>query len=132
MSLNESAIDRLTDLLGGDPRLLAACLLGSALTDRFRPDSDVDVALMVRPGATLSALDRLDLAARLQTAVGYPVQLGLLTHGDLIYAKEAVEGGRWLFCHDVPARDLFVATALALYVQLRYERREVERAYAAG
>ena len=80
----------------------------------------------------MSALDLADLAAPLEEVVGHPVHLGELSTASLIYAKEAIATGRWLFCHDILARDLFAAAALALYVELRYERREIEVAYAAA
>jgi predicted nucleotidyltransferase len=132
MPLTEHAILQITAVLAADQRLIAASLIGSALSARFRPDSDVDVALLPKSGTRLSALDLVELAAPLEEAVGHPVHLGELSTRSLIYAKEAIAEGRWLFCHDIPTRDLFAATALALYVQLRYERREIEAAYAAA
>ena len=58
----------------------------------------------------MSALDLADLAAPLEEVVGHPVHLGELSTASLIYAKEAIATGRWLFCHDILARDLFAAS----------------------
>ena len=71
MPLAEHAIRHITVVLAADQRLIAASLMGSALSARFRPDSDVDVALLPKPGPRLSALDLADLAAPLEEVVGH-------------------------------------------------------------
>jgi radical SAM superfamily enzyme len=54
-----------------------------------------------------------------------------MDHSNVVYEKEVATGGRCIYCRDEGYRDEFMAVALALYVQLRWERREVERAYTA-
>jgi len=131
MALVQSDLQQLGVRLAAEPGVLAAVVHGSALTARFHRDSDVDVALLLATPTTLDAVTRLLLGAELQNLLGYTVDLGILSHDNLIYAKEVIVHGQPLFCHDQYQYDLFAATALALYGQLRFERREVEAAYAA-
>jgi len=128
--LEEDAIERLGEILASDTRLVAAYLFGSALTSRFGPESDVDVALLPLPGSALDGNDLLELSARASEAVGRPVDIGLLSFDQLIYAVEVLSGGRPLFVKDRFLNDCFFAHALSLYAQLRFERREIERNYA--
>ena len=50
-------------------------LFGSALRDDFRPESDVDVLVVFRPGAPWSSLDLIDLQQELSQIFGHPVDL---------------------------------------------------------
>jgi len=109
----------------------AAYLLGSAAAGRLRGDSDVDVAILPSRSATFSVDQRLALTAELARLFGRPVDLGLLSTANVVYAKEAVVHGRILFerSHRVTAR--FAMLALSMYASLQEARREVLRAYAA-
>lgn len=108
----------------------AAYVLGSAVTGRLRPDSHFDIAVLLRPAAVRSVVDRMGLAARLGSILGRPVDLGLLSHANLVYAKEAVAHGRLIFegDHGITAR--FAMRTLSMYAALQEARREVLRAYA--
>ena len=130
MCLAKETVQQLSQELYRHPHLLAAYLLGSAGTDHFRPDSDLDIALLPYPGHSLSGKDMLELAADLQDHFGYIMDIGLLSTRQLIYTKEAITQGHRLFCRDEYLHDLFVATALSLYAQLRLECREIEKVYA--
>ena len=107
----------------------AAFLLGSASLDQLRPDSDVDIALLPVPGYFPSVFERVDISACLEDVIGREVDIGILGTDNLIYAKEAYLTGHCIYSTDNYYRDLFGATALGLYVGLRRERKEVERAY---
>jgi hypothetical protein len=50
---------------------------------------------------------------------------------NLVYAKEAYLNGECIFCRDSLRRDLFGATVLGEYLDLREVRQEVEHAYQA-
>jgi uncharacterized protein len=129
MNLGVEELDGLRAMLSRDGRIDAAYLLGSAREGTFRPDSDVDIAVLPAPGVSISTMERLDLAAVLAQAVGRIVDIGILDTANLVYAREAVLGGICIFSASDMRRDLFAATALGLYAQLREERREVENAY---
>ena len=77
-------INPIKQALEKDDRILAAYLLGSAATGQMRPDSDIDIAMMLVPGETLSGLEMMDLAASLTPRDGRSVDLGLLTSQNLV------------------------------------------------
>lgn len=124
--------DRLGALLGGTPGVAAAWLHGSAVTDRLRPESDVDIAVLPKPGLEITAEQRLELASQLAEATGRPVDLGILSTHNLVYAKEVVVHGEPLFTDGSFHARHFPALALSLYADLQTQRREVLDAYAAG
>ncbi|MFM8413281.1 MAG: type VII toxin-antitoxin system MntA family adenylyltransferase antitoxin [Planctomycetota bacterium] len=109
----------------------AAYLLGSAATGRLWAESDVDLAILPRRPAGLSVAERLSLTAELATILGRPVDLGVLTTANVVYAKEAVTTGRLLCERDRTATARFAMLALSMYASLQEARREVLRAYAA-
>ena len=129
LHLDVGQIEALTKPLIRDPRIMAAYLLGSVLTPYFRRESDVDAAILLHPGREMTSMERLELAADLSKGLGHSVDIGLLSTWNLIYTKEAIIEGRCIYCRDTGARDLFAATALSLYLQLKQERRIVEKLY---
>jgi predicted nucleotidyltransferase len=131
MSLDISKINLLKHRLKADERIDAAYLLGSALTENFRPDSDVDLALLLQPGLQFGQAEFLALAAQLEGGLAHSLDIGILTTRNLIYAREAITKGRRLFCRQSARVDLFAASVLALYTELKQERREIEDAYSA-
>jgi predicted nucleotidyltransferase len=109
----------------------AAYLIGSAATGRLRGDSDVDVAILPSRSGTFSVNQRLALTAELATLFGRPVDLGVLSTANVVYAKEAVVNGRILFERSRHVNARFAMLALSMYASLQEARREVLRAYAA-
>lgn len=109
--------------------LCAAWLLGSAARDALRPDSDIDIALLPRPGATLDFQRQAELTAELCALLHRPVDLGVVSSRNLVYARQAILTGRPIFKN--PGADLAAATLLGLYAQYYFERREVADAYRA-
>ncbi|MFM7138403.1 MAG: type VII toxin-antitoxin system MntA family adenylyltransferase antitoxin [Planctomycetota bacterium] len=109
----------------------SAYLLGSAATNRLREDSDVDLAILPRRRTGLSVEQRFSLAGELATIFGRPVDLGLLSTANVVYAKEAVTTGRLLCERDRTETARFAMLALSMYASLQEARREVLRAYAA-
>ncbi|MDZ7760472.1 MAG: nucleotidyltransferase domain-containing protein [Desulfovermiculus sp.] len=126
-----SEATKIADCLEKDERISAAYALGSTVTGQLHADSDIDIALLPAPGCSFSQMDLLHLSSQLGTYSPRPVDLGILSTHNLIYAKEALLQGECLFCKDQYFHDLFVATALGLYLELRIARREVEHAYTA-
>jgi len=124
--------EKLQKKLVAIPDLVAAYVLGSAVSGRMRRESDLDVALLFAPGKIPDPMALLGLAADLEQEVGRTVDIGILsTDRNLDYAYEAIMKGRCVFSRDDGHRDLFAATALNGYLQLRLERREIEAGYAA-
>lgn len=71
MSGMTTARDRLRQTLEDALDVRLAVLFGSVASGRFRPDSDVDVGVSLRPGANPPAA----LGVALERAVGRPVDL---------------------------------------------------------
>ncbi|MFO7803051.1 MAG: nucleotidyltransferase domain-containing protein [Desulfovermiculus sp.] len=126
-----SEVKEISHHLEKDERISAAYALGSAATGRLREDSDLDIALLPAAGCSFSQMDLLELSSQIGTCSARPVDFGILSMHNLIYAKEALLQGECLFCKDQYFHDMFVATALGLYLELRTARREVEHAYTA-
>ena len=130
-SLHQDAVRQAREILLSHPAVEAAYLLGSAAAGRLRPDSDVDVAILPRRSSVLSVEDRLTLMATLGRMFGRPVDLGLLSTSNLVYAKEAISRGRLLAERDHAVTATFAMYVLSMYATLQEARREVLRAYAA-
>jgi predicted nucleotidyltransferase len=71
-------LDRIRGVLEAEPDIVYALVFGSRARGRSRRDSDVDVAIELRPEAArdFHAVGRL--AARLESAVSVPVDVVLL------------------------------------------------------
>lgn len=117
--------------LKGEHRILAGYLLGSAVSNRMRPDSDLDIALLAYQGKTLSQQDLFDLAADLTTLAGRQVDLGVLSSQNLIYASEALLKGQRFYCTEPHQTDLEASTLLGMAMEFHSERREIVDAYTA-
>ncbi|MHC4884946.1 MAG: type VII toxin-antitoxin system MntA family adenylyltransferase antitoxin [Planctomycetota bacterium] len=131
MPIEQEVIDQLTGVFQEDSRIQAAYLHGSALNDGFRPDSDVDIALLLADGRTLSGIERFDLAERLSAICHHTVDLALLDSAQLIYANQAILRGKRIHCRDEADTDNRIAVLLGLYLDLKFDRRAVESAYVA-
>ena len=126
---HELIADKINPILTRDTRIVAAYLLGSTVSGRLHPQSDIDFAILPDPPKSFSTLDRLFLAARLQDELPYEVDIGILGTHDVIYATQAIIHGRCIYSKDRFKKDLFAATCLALYTELKRQRIEVEHAY---
>ena len=129
--LSEEQIRRIAARLDREPMIAAAYLLGSAARGQLRQDSDVDIAVLPAKRCVITPEQRLSLAADLEEVAGRPVDVGMLSTGNLVYAKEAVAHGRLFFERDPAARARFAMLVLSMYASLQESRREVLHAYAA-
>ena len=129
--LNWDDFDAVRRLLEKHPVVDGAYVLGSAVAGRLRSDSDVDIAILPRPTIPFSVMDRVELSAHLGRILGRTVDLGVLAHANLVYAKEAVAHGRLIFERDHGTVARFAMLTLSMYAALQEARREVLRAYAA-
>ena len=83
-------LEMILPIFENDPRFLALYLLGSAVSGRMRPDSDVDLAVLLEPGHELPALERAELAVLAALELRRDVDLGELGSRNLVYAREAI------------------------------------------
>lgn len=124
-------LDALVATLSRDTAIDAAYLLGSAVSGRMRPDSDVDIAVLPAAHRELTALDRGRLAAAISLDLGRVVDLGVLSSANLIYARQAILTGRRIYVRNPKRADLLAAALLGMYERFDLDRREVCDAYTA-
>ncbi len=129
MIFGDDVIEQMVGVLEADPRIAAAYLFGSVARGEAKSASDLDMALLPFPGRSFGSMDLLKMGGLLGGCCHCDVDLGVLSSSNLVYAREAVLKGRRIYCRDRAFCDLFVATLLGLYAQLREERKEIEFAY---
>jgi uncharacterized protein len=130
-SLTPDQISSIISIISVDFRICAAYILGSAAQGRMRPESDVDIAVMVSPDRTFRDLDRIKLAAEISIEIGIPTDIGILSSANLVYAKEVYSKGIEIYINNRNYSDLMRATLLGMYLQFQEDRREVINAYRA-
>ena len=105
---------------------LFAFVFGSFGSERFGPESDLDLA--VRFPGPLSFDDRLDLATRLSGVARRTVDLVDLASADPIIAMQVLRTGRPILVRDRLAFETFRMTTPSRYFDWKITRRPVEEA----
>lgn len=123
-----SATDIITSIvLEHYPGLQGIYLFGSFGTEDEWPDSDVDIALLLRPEEAKKE--------RLLAMSGCSAALVRLLHKEVdllnarlvstVFQKEIVMNGRLIYCGDRSAVDEFEMLTLSKYQKLNEERRDI-------
>ena len=132
---NESLDSQLSRALAGFPAgVVAAYLFGSEARGDATGASDLDIAILLR-GQHLATLESggFDLAARLETALGRPVDLVILNGAPVDLVARVLRDGRLLLDRDRSARIRFEVQARNEYFDLLpYLRRYRAAALAAA
>jgi predicted nucleotidyltransferase len=116
-------VERMRPILDRYPQIAAAWLFGSAARGELRPDSDVDVGILLQdPRAT--AVDQYELlgelVARLEVVVApRTVDVVLLEPQGPVFAHEALVDGRLIVEHDRLRRVDFEATTVMRGIDFR-------------
>jgi uncharacterized protein len=113
----------------GEPDILAVYLLGSILQGSMRPDSDIDLGIMLEPGSNISSLTKEKLAGILSYKMGRTVDIGEVSNKNLVYAREAFLKGRLVYTKNKTRTNLYRANLLGMYLQYNLDRQEVVNAY---
>ncbi|HEY3351661.1 MAG TPA: nucleotidyltransferase domain-containing protein [Polyangia bacterium] len=125
----ESALGR---LFASRPEVDVAAVFGSTATGRERPDSDLDLYVRLRPGASWSLRERLALAGEASSICRR--EIDLVVEDDttsVILRREVANHGRPLYEARPGAwRDLRAAAGLA-YVDLEPFMRRIGEAVRA-
>lgn len=129
-------IKRITEctknLVGSEPGVLAVYLLGSIMNGSMRPDSDIDIGLMMEPGFKMPGLTRVKLSGRFSNEMGRTVDLGEISSKNLVYAREALLKGKLIYTKNEDRANLYRANLLGMYLQYNMDRQEVVNAYSTG
>ncbi len=113
------------------PAAIAVYLFGSAASGTNRPDSDVDVAILLTE--SLDPVTRFDMQERLASVLARPVDLVDLRSASTVMAMQVITTGRVLHESDPSARGLFEDRVFGAYVRLNEERRGIlDRVAAEG
>jgi len=109
------------------PDVQAVYLYGSFGTAHERPDSDVDIAVLLPPAEArdLPAEARLDLAADLNEALHRDIDLVNLRRVNVVLQKEVVMAERRIHTADRYGAEEFEMHVLSRYQKLNEERREI-------
>jgi predicted nucleotidyltransferase len=121
------------EILACYPGTQGIYLFGSSGTDVERPDSDVDIALLLPPVQAIleqnlqSGRCRLSLVKRLRK----DVDLINVRRISTVFQKEIIADGRLIYCADRFAVDEFEMLVLSYYQALNVERREILESFRA-
>lgn len=107
-----------------------ALVFGSCGTDRFRPESDIDLA--VRFPRPLPQAEFFDLLYRLSELARRKVDLIDLGAADPIIAMQVLRHGQPLLVRDRAAFETFRMTTPSRYFDWKISRRPVEERLWAG
>jgi predicted nucleotidyltransferase len=127
-SLDEAARALLTESVAG---IIAIYRFGSSVTGDFRPDSDIDLAVLA--DGRLDPHVRFDLQDRLSAALRRPVDLVDLRGASTVMASQVVTHGVVVYDGDPIRRGAFEDYVYGAYARLNEERRGIlERVAAEG
>lgn len=114
----ESLVERVGAALRGFPQVAGAYLFGSIL-GACRPDSDIDLGLVLEPGIEPDSVegDRLeaDIALSLPTVEGHPFDIVLLNPEKPLFVFRVIKEGELIYCRNIDR-----VTDVVEYVSRRY------------
>lgn len=109
------------------PAVQAIYLFGTHGTDYERPDSDVDIAVLLPPveAKAVGSLALSPLQFALEDALEKPVDLINLRQVPTVFQKAIIMDERRFFCADRYAAEEFEMLVLSFYLKLNEERAEI-------
>ena len=112
-----------------DHQPVAVYAFGSQVAGAARPDSDLDLAVLLHPGRRLPIDQKMDLTERLGAVFGRDVDLVILSEARLPLRFEIIRSGRVLyelsFEERVSAEEVIVRDYLDFEPFLRQSAREI-------
>lgn len=139
----QTAAEQVAHAVSGRPEILAAYIFGSLATGKARPDSDVDVAILLDPDFVrkMPLKYRLDLISDLGHSLEtFAVDVVLLHDAPPALAHNVVTKGKLVFERSRSARIAFQVGSLNRYmdmeplhkVQLQYMKRRYIKDFTNG
>ena len=111
---------RLVAFLATQPDVIAAYLFGSLAQGRARPQSDIDVAILLVPMDSEAAFDRrLRLMEYLRPFADREVEVVILNIAPPLLQQQALRHGRLLYERNKSARADFEVQAGKVYADLK-------------
>jgi predicted nucleotidyltransferase len=101
-------------------------LLGSAATPRFRPDSDIDIAVFWK-NSEIDFNLKLRVMNELEDKLGHSIDLISLNSIDVIYGIQVVDTGRLLFNNNPGLMLEWKAKQLSRYPDFKVSRAIIEK-----
>lgn len=101
-------------------------LLGSAGTERFRDDSDIDLAAFFKTHSGLATL--FEKSLQLEKKLQREVQLVALNTVDPIFGRQVLETGRLLFSTDPGSLLQWKTHQMSIYPDFKFSRAIIEKA----
>jgi predicted nucleotidyltransferase len=131
--LSKIKISIITNILKQIPDLACGYLHGSALTTHFKPNSDIDIALLFFPGKDTTAFieDLLDYTINIESGTGHTAHFSLLSSYNTVFSKEVVAKGRLIICNNDYFCKTFAMHTFSMYANLNRERSEILEQYTA-
>lgn len=111
--------EALRNVLMADERIAYALLFGSVARGRSTPFSDVDIAIGLSPGASLTPQDIGGLIAALEQAAGRTVDLLIVDEAPPALAYRVFRDGSLLVERDRSARVTRTARAILEYLDFK-------------
>jgi len=116
-------VERMRPVLLRYPQIAAAWVFGSAAREELRPESDIDVGLLLHDSRATAADEYAmlgDLVARLEVVTApRPVDVVLLEHQGPVFAHEALIDGVLILERDRERRADFEASAVMRGIDFR-------------
>lgn len=109
--------------------VLAVFAFGSAITQSCRPESDIDLAVMMERDVPVSSSDTMKWIKDLSYAFARTVDLGEINTKSLVFSREALLTGEPVYVRDENRMAFKRVTILGMYLQYNIDRREVLDAY---
>lgn len=131
MDLKDQVKNLVISYFKTDNRVLSVYLLGSVNSGTYRPDSDIDLAIMVKPGETISVLDKTEISNKLSFELERTVDIGEISSKNLIYSFEALFKGDIIYTSDMDSNNFKRTYLIGMYFQLNIDRKEILDAYRA-
>jgi predicted nucleotidyltransferase len=114
-------LETLRDVVGEFSQVRLAYLFGSVAAGTARDTSDVDIAVLLAPGADPETLDRL--IAALESVSARTVDLVDLAAAPPLLAHEIIKNGKLILSRDEDERVAFVTRAIASYLDTAHLRK---------
>ncbi len=121
--------EKIRSVLGERSDIAAVYLLGSAAKGRLRKDSDIDLALLPVADSEITVQNRLELAGVLEGVFCRPIDIGVITTQNLVYASEAILNGYRIVTINNEFAENMEMRLLGCYLTFKQDRKNVEKSY---